>query len=449
MTTRAQSRATVLALTCPICLDILTSPVVTDCGHAFCNGCIRRALVTTCRQCPTCRVPIASHRCLRSNVAVTDLTGSEPARVLGLMMDAAGETWACTNCTLRNTLAADRCMACDARRPATAVPRPPSSDLGRWPLRKGPRLGPKATPATASHETPSNAGHGGEERLRAADADAGDGGEERLRAADADAGPLPTACKSKRKRFSFEPLTPHEAAIKRHLDPHDPPPVRGAFAEYSKFGKADKAWNERERTRRKKIKVRNEMAEAKAAQRLGSSASTEHAAVGAKEAAVAAKEAALAEGLSLIPASNSSGFKGVTLDLSRGRFKSFKAQVKEGGASRRIRNLGCFRTAEEAALTYARYVKRRDGVAEVVREKRPPLTAQEARQAAADEGLDLKRSPRSNSGYANVMQRVNHGGRFTTSGYKKRLHTTHLGTYDTAEEAALMYARYMRSRKAA
>ena len=40
--------------TCPVCLDVLNNPVVLDCSHRFCWGCITKAIETNAC-CPVCR----------------------------------------------------------------------------------------------------------------------------------------------------------------------------------------------------------------------------------------------------------------------------------------------------------------------------------------------------------------------------------------------------------
>ena len=67
--------------------------------------------------------------------------------------------------------------------------------------------------------------------------------------------------------------------------------------------------------------------------------------------AAEARAEAAAEGLSLVPAENATGFKGVYLVKSAS--KPFSAQLWHGG---RPNNLGTFATAEEAALTVARFL---------------------------------------------------------------------------------------------
>ncbi|XP_059204475.1 zinc-binding protein A33 [Centropristis striata] len=42
-------------LTCPICCDIFTDPVLLSCSHSFCRGCLKRCWETGIRECPVCR----------------------------------------------------------------------------------------------------------------------------------------------------------------------------------------------------------------------------------------------------------------------------------------------------------------------------------------------------------------------------------------------------------
>ena len=43
-------------LRCPVCLDLLTDPLVAPCGHAACASCARAAIEAN-PACPTCRAP--------------------------------------------------------------------------------------------------------------------------------------------------------------------------------------------------------------------------------------------------------------------------------------------------------------------------------------------------------------------------------------------------------
>ncbi|XP_053707876.1 zinc-binding protein A33 [Synchiropus splendidus] len=42
-------------LTCPVCCDIFTDPVLLGCSHSFCRGCLTRYWETGQRECPVCR----------------------------------------------------------------------------------------------------------------------------------------------------------------------------------------------------------------------------------------------------------------------------------------------------------------------------------------------------------------------------------------------------------
>ncbi|CAK6963112.1 zinc-binding protein A33 [Scomber scombrus] len=42
-------------LTCPVCCDIFTDPVLLSCSHSFCRSCLKRCWDTGLRECPVCR----------------------------------------------------------------------------------------------------------------------------------------------------------------------------------------------------------------------------------------------------------------------------------------------------------------------------------------------------------------------------------------------------------
>jgi hypothetical protein len=146
---------------------------------------------------------------------------------------------------------------------------------------------------------------------------------------------------------------------------------------------------------------------------------------------------AQAEGL-LVP-KNKTGYFGVTVD-KRGRAKPYKAQLKREAG---MVTLGCFATAEEAALCVARTPEGRAAAAaqaEAAAEPIPLLRSQEARRQAQAEGLTL-RLAKNMTGYLGVrldkpgqpkpyQARVTRGGTVVS-----------LGHFVTAEEAALCVAR--------
>ena len=136
--------------------------------------------------------------------------------------------------------------------------------------------------------------------------------------------------------------------------------------------------------------------------------------------------------------SSSTGFKGVSFKSGKAnRLKPYKAQVKRGG---KTVSLGDFMTAEEAALAYARTPEAQAAVAAAAAPPAPPpMTAEEALRQAEAEGLTLLKSDGS-TGYKGVSFK---SGR--AKGYKAKLwrggKDVTLGSFATAEEAALVFAR--------
>ena len=152
-----------------------------------------------------------------------------------------------------------------------------------------------------------------------------------------------------------------------------------------------------------------------------------------------ALQQAQAQGLTLQRADNKTGYKSVSMLL--GRPKPYQAQV---WCSTGTVSLGTFATAEEAALCVALSP---EGQAQAARRAaaalpRTELTKEQVLQQAQAEGITLRKAD-SKSGYANVsvlsvsplrnkpyLAQVYHNG-----------HAMNLGTFATAEEAALCVAR--------
>ena len=148
-----------------------------------------------------------------------------------------------------------------------------------------------------------------------------------------------------------------------------------------------------------------------------------------------ARQQARAEGLTLVVAENTTGYFGVSLPYP-GLPKPYQARVRRSGKDVA---LGSFATAEEAALCVARSPERRAVAAERAASA-VPLTSEEARQQAQAEKLTLI-AAENRTGYYGVylnkpgqpkpyLARVQHGGKNVC-----------LGTFATAEEAALCLAR--------
>jgi hypothetical protein len=53
---------------CPICLEFCTATHINpDCNHRFCGKCIKESLRKCNKECPSCRVPIPTHRTCRGD----------------------------------------------------------------------------------------------------------------------------------------------------------------------------------------------------------------------------------------------------------------------------------------------------------------------------------------------------------------------------------------------
>jgi len=145
-----------------------------------------------------------------------------------------------------------------------------------------------------------------------------------------------------------------------------------------------------------------------------------------------------AEDLQLLPsarAGSTTGYLGV-YPTGNGQ-RPYVAQIRRNG-----RNvvLGKFATAAEAALAYARELGPAATRAAAAAAPSRPLTASEALSAAAAEGLQLQRSAQTESGFKGVSK---------GSGERKRPYNVcvrgdTLGSFETPEEAALVYARATR-----
>ena len=151
--------------------------------------------------------------------------------------------------------------------------------------------------------------------------------------------------------------------------------------------------------------------------------------MGRADAAEAAVRQAEAEGLTLQPSDNQSGYRGVRKNVTS-RTMPFYATASSAGKGV---HLGVFATAEEAALVYARTP---EAQAQVANAKPAPLTAEEAVAEAAAEGLKLERSSNA-AGYRGV----NLQGRTYAAMLWRAGKGEYLGSFAVAEEAALAVAR--------
>ena len=155
-----------------------------------------------------------------------------------------------------------------------------------------------------------------------------------------------------------------------------------------------------------------------------------------------ARQQAEAERLTLLVADNKTGYFGVTLQKP-GQPKPHEARVWRGG---KTVSLGTFATAEEAALCVARSPEGK-AAAQRAAAVPVPLTSEEARQQAQAERLTL-RVAENKTGYFGVNYQPGKPKPYkaqVTRGGKSAA----LGSFATAEEAALCVARSPEGKAAA
>jgi predicted secreted protein len=160
-----------------------------------------------------------------------------------------------------------------------------------------------------------------------------------------------------------------------------------------------------------------------------------------------AQQQAQAEGLTLLVGKSKAGYFGVRLDNPGQPSKPYQAKVWRGGKEVA---LGSFATAEEAALCVARSPEGRAVAAERAdAAAAAPLTSEEVRQQAQAEKLTLLVAETCSSGYFGVAHRPSQ----PSKPYQAKVHrcgsSVTLGSFATAEEAALCVARSPEGKAAA
>eukprot|EP00964_Phaeocystis_antarctica_P096603 scaffold62887_cov57-Phaeocystis_antarctica.AAC.1 len=147
-----------------------------------------------------------------------------------------------------------------------------------------------------------------------------------------------------------------------------------------------------------------------------------------------------AEGLTLARSDNESGYRNV---FTRPHSKVRPYEAKVWRDSKHV-HIGCFDTAEEAALHVARTPE-----AQAAAALPPPMTAEEALAQAEAEGLTLVRSSANQSGFCNVGADSGHRTRPYKVCVLRDGKTVYVGHFATAEEAALHVARTSEAQAAA
>jgi len=160
-----------------------------------------------------------------------------------------------------------------------------------------------------------------------------------------------------------------------------------------------------------------------------------------------AQQQAQAEGLTLLVGKSKAGYFGVHLDNPGQPSKPlYRAKVWRGGKEV---GLGSFATAEEAALCVARSPEGRTVAAERAAAAAAPLTSEEVRQQAQAEKLTLLVAETCRSGYFGVVHRPSRPNKPFQARMKRGGSSVTLGSFATAEEAALCVARSPEGKAAA
>ena len=149
------------------------------------------------------------------------------------------------------------------------------------------------------------------------------------------------------------------------------------------------------------------------------------------------------EGLTLLQADNTTGYFCVSIDKP-GRSKHYQARIRRAGKDM---SLGCFATAEEAALCVARSPEGQAAV-RAAEEAAPPLTREEALHQVQVEGLML-RVAENKAGYLGVSLNKSCLQKPYQAQVSRNAKLVYLGRFATPEEAALCIARTPEGRAAA
>ncbi|XP_041038604.1 E3 ubiquitin-protein ligase TRIM11-like [Carcharodon carcharias] len=97
-------------LTCPVCLEIYTDPVILSCKHSFCRACLEavwREPESGTYCCPQCRAGSRVRPTLEKNFQLANIVASY------LALDPSQDAVPCTYCTKKRRSALKSCLQCE------------------------------------------------------------------------------------------------------------------------------------------------------------------------------------------------------------------------------------------------------------------------------------------------------------------------------------------------
>ncbi|XP_059188370.1 E3 ubiquitin/ISG15 ligase TRIM25-like [Centropristis striata] len=100
-------------LSCPICLQLFSDPVVLPCGHNYCRACIFKSVDKLDQRCPECRLEYQGLDSLHRNFKLCSIVEGYRASTLQLEQQPERMEVYCDHCIDEQTPATKTCLKCE------------------------------------------------------------------------------------------------------------------------------------------------------------------------------------------------------------------------------------------------------------------------------------------------------------------------------------------------
>ncbi|TKS73858.1 E3 ubiquitin/ISG15 ligase TRIM25 [Collichthys lucidus] len=98
---------------CSICLDVLTDPVSTPCGHNFCKSCITEQWnINVQCQCPNCKEVLNTRPDLRVDSFISEMAAQQKTSIRSEQQVSKPGEVSCDYCTAPKLKAMKSCLVC-------------------------------------------------------------------------------------------------------------------------------------------------------------------------------------------------------------------------------------------------------------------------------------------------------------------------------------------------